>query len=77
MTLWQEYARVGIIIGIGVFLWAMMNLPFTKTEIRNWIRKVKTEILPEQKRQRKEIYSKITMKLYPEYYELKRKGEIP
>ena len=54
-----------------------MNLPIRKSDIKKWITKVKTEILPEQKRQRKEIYDKITKKLYPEYYEMKIKGEIP
>jgi hypothetical protein len=77
MTFWQEYAYLGTLCGIGLFLWYMMNLPITKTKIKKWITKVKTEILPEQKRQRKEIYDKITKKLYPEYYEMKIKGEIP
>jgi len=73
MTLWQLYAYFGTLVGLGIFLWAMMNLPFTKNDIRRWIAKVRTEILPEQKRQRKEIYRKI----YPEYYEMKDRGEIP
>jgi hypothetical protein len=77
MTFWQQYAYLGTLCGIGLFLWYMMNLPITKTKIKKWIVKVKTEIFPEQKRQRKEIYDKITKKLYPEYYEMKIKGEIP
>jgi hypothetical protein len=77
MTFWQQYAYLGTLCGIGLFLWYMMNLPITKTKIKKWIVKVKTEIFPEQKRQRKEIYDKITKKLYPEYYEMKIKGEMP
>jgi hypothetical protein len=73
MTFWQEMYLVGTLTGLGIFLWAIMNLPFTKNDIRKWISKVKTEILPEQKRMRKEIYRKI----YPEYYEMKDRGEIP
>ena len=77
MTLWQQYAYICTLAGIGLLLWTVMNLPFTKSDIRKWITKVKTEILPEQKRRRKEIYDKITKKLYPEYHAMKKKGEIP
>jgi hypothetical protein len=76
MTFWQTMYLVGTLTGLGMLLWAMMNLPFTKNDIRKWISKVKTEILPEQKRMRKEIYDRLMKKLYPEYCEMKRKGEI-
>jgi hypothetical protein len=77
MTFWQEYAYIGTLIGLGIFLWAMFNLPLRKSRIRNWVVKVKTEILPEQKRQRKEFYKQFMITFYPEYYQMKRKGEIP
>lgn len=60
--------------GIGIFLWVIMNLPFTKSDIKKWIVKLKTEIFPDQKRQRKELYHKFMIKFYPDYVKLKEQN---
>lgn len=74
MTFWQQYAYLGTLCGLGLFLWYMMNLPITKSRIRNWVIKVKTEILPEQKRQRKELYHRFMVRFYPEYTKMKERN---
>lgn len=71
MTLWQQYAYFGTLCGLGIFLWYMFNLPITKTQIRNWFKKVKNEILPEEKEKRQKIYHRFMVRFYPEYTKMK------
>ena len=77
MTFWQQYAYFGILCGLGIFLWYMFNLPLRKNQIRKWIQYIREIELPEQKKQRKEFYKQFMLTFYPEYYEMKIKGEIP